>query len=111
MSREKGWEKYAKYVSIPEGVSDAERRGNMRFQFLFSGPSDADATLSSLPSDLRGALGRPHMAMYAPPAAGPDVAGKYQVWFEGVNMTIGEGKDLMSRVVRAGGGIYEAFLT
>ena len=105
------WQKYKCYVQVPKDVPDIERRPNMRFQFLFSSPAEADQILSSLPSNLRSALPRPQMAMYAPSNAAPDVAGKYQVWFERVSLTIGEGKDLMNRVVKAGGGIYEAFLT
>ena len=33
------------------------------------------------------------------------------MWFESVSLTVGEAKELMNRVVEAGGGIYEAFLT
>ena len=105
------WSKYAEYVSIEPGAPDSERRTNMRFQFLFSGSAEADRIISSLPGNLRSALSAPHHEGLPPPGAGPDVEGKYTVWYEGVSLTIGEGKDLMNRVVQAGGGIYEAFLT
>ena len=105
------WRKYAEYVSIPDDAPDSERRSNMRFQFMFSGSAEADRIMSSLPDSLRSVLPAPQHEGFAPPGAGPDVEGKYTVWYEGVSLTIGEGKELMNRVVEAGGGIYEAFLT
>jgi len=105
------WQKFAGYVRIPEDAPDSERRANMRFQFMFSGSAEADRVMSSLPDSLRSTLPSPQHEGFAPPGAGPDVEGKYTVWYEGVSLTLGEGKDLMNRVVEAGGGIYEAFLT
>ena len=104
------WRKYADFVNVPEDAPDSERRTNMRFQFMFSGSAEADRVISSLPQHLRAALGSPYSEGRLS-GLGPDVEGKYNVWYEGVSLTIGEGKDLMNRVVTAGGGIYEAFLT
>jgi len=103
------WEKFSEYVRVPKGVPDTERRSTMRFQFLFSGPSQADRIISSLPVNLRSALPSPHLEEYVPRSM-PDIGGKYNVWYEDVSLTIGEGKELMNRVVEAGGEIYEAFL-
>ena len=83
----------------------------MRFQFMFSGSAEAARVISSLPDNLLSVLPAPQHEGFAPPGAGPDVEGKYTVWYEGVSLTIGEGKDLMNCVVKAGGEIYEAFLT
>ena len=105
------WRKYGEFVNVPKDSSDSELRTNMRFQFMFSGSAEADRIISSLPENLRSALHTPQHEGLAPPGAGPDVEGKYTVWYEDVSFTIGEAKDLMNRVVRAGGGIYEAFLT
>jgi hypothetical protein len=105
------WKKYSEYVSLPDGVPDTEQRTNMRFQFMFSGSAEADRIISDLPGNLRDALPSPQQEGFAPPGADADVEGKYTVWYEGVTLTVGEGKELMNRVVEAGGGIYEAFLT
>ena len=103
------WEKFSEYVRIPVGVSDTERCSTMRFQFLFSGSSQADRIISSLPVNIRSALPRPHLEEYVPQSM-PDIGGMYNIWYENVSLTIAEGKELMNRVVEAGGEIYEAFL-
>jgi len=41
---------------------------------------------------------------------GPDVEGKYNVWYENVSFTVREAKELTNAVVSAGGEVYEAFL-
>lgn len=105
------WQNYAEFVNIPKDAADSERRTNMRFQFMFSGFSEANRIISSLPENLRSALQVPQDEGFAPPGAGPDVEGKYTVSYEDVSLTIGEGKELINCVVKAGGGVYEAFLT
>ena len=102
---------YAKYVRIPSGLADTEGSSNMRFQFMFSRWGEANEIISSLPHNLKAALGTPYSEGRAPPGSGPDVEGKYVVWYEDVSLSVGEAKQLMNRVVEAGGGIYEAFLS
>jgi hypothetical protein len=105
------WQRFERYVSIPEGVPDNAHRSGMRFHFMFRSPADASRIMSSLPDRLRSALPQPLDASWGEQAEGPDVAGKWTVWYEGVSLTVGEGKLLMNMVVEAGGEILEAFLT
>ncbi|GEM_PF-3555697 len=105
------WEKYARYVDIPVDCADTGRSESMRFQFLFAGPSQAEEILNNLPDKFRIALQSPNLADRNPVDEGPGSEFNFLVWFESVSLTVGEAKELMNRVVEAGGGIYEAFLT
>ncbi|HQL86594.1 MAG: hypothetical protein GX574_10525 [Lentisphaerae bacterium] len=100
------WHKYKRYVQVPEDVPDTEVRHNMRFQFMFSSKHVADRILSTLPEKHNRALSAGECWW-----RGMNPEGKFQIAWDGVCLSIGEGKDLMNRVVSEGGEIYEAFLT
>jgi len=112
--REKGestkadlWKKFKQYVDIPAGAVDSEVRGNMRFQFMFSSAKEANRVLTSLPTNLKQAL-RSGSCWFE--GINPN-EGKWQIAWDRVRLSIGEGKQLMNLVIAAGGEIYEAFLT
>lgn len=101
------WEKYRQYIDIPCDASDNEKRPNMRFQFMFKSQQEANRILSSLPVELSSALkqGKCWFKGLNP------TEGKFQIAWDGIRLTIGQGKELMNQVVSSGGEIYEAFLT
>jgi len=100
------WEIYSQYVDIPTGATDDEVRPNMRFQFMFESQLAANQILSSLPTDLSTALNQGQCWF-----KGMNPEGKFQIAWDNVQLTIGQGKNLMNQVVSCGGEIYEAFLT
>jgi hypothetical protein len=100
------WKKFKQFVKIPENATDNDVSSNMRFQFMFSSEIEANRILSALPGNLAEALNsgecwwrgmNPH-------------EGKFQIAWEHVKLSIGEGKKLMNFIVSSGGEIYEAFL-
>ena len=99
------WTRFAKHVKIAKGLHETAVRPNMRFQFLFKDKDDADRVLGQLPSELLGALRRGECWMRS-----VNAQGKYQLAWNNVEMSVAQGKDLLNRVVSAGGEIYEAIL-
>ena len=99
------WQKFAKYVKIAPGFHDTAVRNDMRFQFVFKDKSSADEALGALPSEVLTALRRGDCWF-----RGPNKQGKYQLAWNKVELSIGQGKALMNRVVEAGGEIYEVII-
>ena len=108
MNTREPWERFRNYIS-GEDQPDDTRQSEMRFQFMFSSSAVADRVINSLPSRLRSALKSPYSEGRLS-GLGPDVDGKYNVWYEHVTLTVREAKDLINAVVLAGGEVYEAFL-
>jgi len=103
---QEAWHKFKSYVQVPQDVPDTEVRPNMRFQFMFPSQHVANCILSTLPEQHSRALSAGKCWL-----RGMNPEGKFQIAWDGVRLSIGEGKDLMNRVVSEGGEIYEAFLT
>ena len=102
------WQRFRDYMS-GEDQPHETRCGSMRFQFMFGSASMPDRVINSLPTRLRDPLGLPYSEGRLS-GMGPDVEGKYNVWFENVSFTVREANDLTNAVVTAGGEVYEAFL-
>ncbi len=99
------WQRFAKYVKINLGLHDTAVRTKMRFQFVFNDKSDADRVLDLLSSEVLGALRRGDCWF-----RGINKQGKYQLAWNNVELSIGQGKTLLNCVATAGGEIYEAIL-
>lgn len=99
------WQRFAKYVKIAPGLHDTAVRNKMRFQFVFADKSDADRVLDLLSSEVLGALRRGDCWF-----RGVNKQGKYQLAWNNVEMSIGEGKSLLNCVAKAGGEIFEALM-
>jgi len=100
------WHKFKSYVQVPQDVPDTDVRPNMRFQFMFASEHVANSILATLPQKHSHALSAGKCWL-----RGMNPEGKFQIAWDGVRLSIGDGKDLMNRVVSEGGEIYEAFLT
>ena len=105
------WLQFKQYVRIQRDSTDSDLIQGMRFQFMFRDKPSADKILIGLPAHLRSALQKGRLWHNGPECADePKYEGWIQLGWDGVRMTVGDGKELMNRVVNSGGAIYEAFL-
>ena len=99
------WEMYKLYVRMPHSFSETQLQPNMRFQFMFATEAEADRILASLPQKYVAALRAGECW-----SRGFNRHQKFQVAWKQVRLTVPDGKDLLNRVVSAGGEISEALL-